>query len=170
LGDVETIVGSADAEFDKIDVFTFIVLDGTDLVEDFVGDLGISTGDTEVINLTAEEYAMVLVGHLVDVALMGGGGKAHFSQDVIDVGFPEGASFGVALESMADGEDHGAIKLDTVAFEVPFSVGVIDHDISRDAGGGRVGVGIASIGGEDLHIKGGGEGHEEAHAGVFDAG
>ena len=39
MGDVETIVGSADTEFDKINVFAFIVLDGTDLVEDFVGEL-----------------------------------------------------------------------------------------------------------------------------------
>ncbi len=32
LVDVETIVGSADAEFDDIDVFSFAGLDGTDLV------------------------------------------------------------------------------------------------------------------------------------------
>ena len=60
--------------------------------------------------------------------------------------------------------------MDTVAFEVPFGVGVINHYISGDTGGGRVGIGITSIGGKDLHVEGGGEGHEEAHAGVFDAG
>ncbi len=170
LVDVETIAGSADAEFDEIDVFSFVVLDGADLVQNFVGDHGISASDTEVVHLAAEEHAVVLVCHLGHVALMGGGSKAHFGQDVIDVGFPEGASFGVTLESMADGEDHGAVELDTVAFEAPFGVGVIDHDISGDAGGGRVGIGITSIGGEDLHVEGGGEGHEEAHVGVLDAG
>ena len=113
---------------------------------------------------------MVLVGHLVDVAFVGSGSETYFSQNVIDVGFPEGASFGVALKGVADGEDKGAIELDTVAFEVPFGVGVIDDDVGRDTGGGGVSVGIAGVGSEDLHVEGCREGHEQAHARVLDAG
>jgi hypothetical protein len=170
LVDVEAIVCGTGAKFLEVNVFAFIVFDGADLVEDFVGEFGIGGSNTEVVDLAAEENLVALVGHLVDVALVGGGFEAHFGQDAIDVSFPEGTSFGVALESVTNGEDHGSVELDTVTFEIPFGIGIVDQYIGRDAGCGGVSIGVTSISSKDLHVEGGGEGHEEAHAGVLNAG
>jgi hypothetical protein len=72
LVDVEAIVGGTDSKFLEVDMFSFVVLDGTDLVEYFVGNLGIGAGDAEIVDLAAEEDCVILVHHPVDVALMGG--------------------------------------------------------------------------------------------------
>ena len=170
LVDVEAIVCSTGAKFLEVNVFSFIVFDGADLVEDFVGEFWISESNTEVVDLAAEENLVALVGHLVDVALVGGGCKSHFGQDAIDVSFPEGTSFRVALESVTNRKDHGSVELDTVTFEIPFGIGIVDQYIGRDAGCGGVGAGITGVSSKNLHVEGGGEGHEETHAGVLDAG
>jgi hypothetical protein len=72
LADVESIACGAKAELFEINMLAFVVLDGADLVDNFVSKLGVGRGNTEVIDLAAEENLVVLVGHLVDVALMGG--------------------------------------------------------------------------------------------------
>jgi hypothetical protein len=76
----------------------------------------------------------------------------------------------MALKGVAYRKDHRTVELDAFSFEIPFGVGIIDHDIGRDAGCGGVGVGITGIGGKDLHVERGREGHEETHARVLDAG
>jgi hypothetical protein len=119
--------------------------------------------------LVTEENLVVLGRHLADVALVGSGSETDFSQDVIDVGFPEGTSFGMALKDVANGEDHGAVKLDTMPFETPFGTGIIDHAAGRDAGGGGMSACITCIGSKDLHVERGRESHEQSQAWVFDA-
>ena len=167
---VESVACGADSKLLEVNSLSFVVLDGADLVKCFVSDLWVSGGNAKVVDLAAEEDLVALVGHLADVALVGSGGKAHFSQDMIDVSFPEGPGFRVALKRMADGENHGAVKLDAMAFKTPFGIGIVDHDVGRDAGCRGVGVGIAGISSEDLHVEGGGEGHEETHARMLDTG
>ena len=96
---------------------------------------------------------MTFICNSVDVALMGSGSKAHFSQDAIDVAFPEGAGFGMALESMAKRKDQGTVKLDTVSFRIQFSIDAVDQDIDRNNnGGGGVSVGVTDISSKDQHV------------------
>lgn len=109
----------------------------TNAVIDVVSDLRVGRGNSEVVNLTAEQNRYAFDGGMVDVALMHRRLETKFGvfQNDIDVLFPEPRSFRMALESTKNGKDKTTFQANAVSVEIPIGVGIIDSDIRRDGGG-----------------------------------
>lgn len=87
-----------------------------------------------------------MIIHGVDVLLMGSRGEPNGCQDGVDMFFPEASGFGVTLEGTADGDHGGAIqRLVWEAIVPPFVEGVINAQIGRNSGSGRVSESIDCI-------------------------
>jgi hypothetical protein len=74
----------------------------------------------------------------------------------------------VALESMLDGEEHTSIKLDAKLHKVPFIVGIINTDISRDIWRRRIIVGINNISSVDTVVNDRSEANKETRDRLLD--
>jgi hypothetical protein len=163
LIDVHTVEGSEDAVAGEVDAESDGGNNGASSVD-------VSTGDGQIVDLTAEKDAMIVESTRVDVAFVCGGLEPKVGEYDVDVSFPEGAGFGMTLEGMLYGEDKGTIKENTVASVVPVCIGIVDADKCRRLGGRRVGVGVVGVGGQNNHAETGGKRKEETHAGLFNAG
>ena len=110
LDDINAIIARADA-----------VASGNSLVIDvgneFLGNGGITAGNSIIIDLTAEKNSVAVNSATIDVALMRSGAKIMLGEDVVDHPFPKSASFGVTLkglehrDDMSRGVDVGAVAL-----------------------------------------------------------
>ena len=88
------------------------------------------TGQGKVINLTKEKDLVTLESGRVDGLVMGSGLEVQVgrSKDASNVFFPETAGFRMALKSMKNRENKGAIQSFLEVSFVPISILIVDGD------------------------------------------
>jgi hypothetical protein len=142
---------------------------GADDVADGASNGLRGTGDGKVIHLAEEEHKGTVEGGFVNGAVVSSRAEVQGvrEENAVDMMFPKTTRFGVALESMTDREDKGSVELDMKTVFIPFGIGIVDRDESREVGRRGMGKSILGIGTIDKMVMAGGQGKKEALDGLL---
>ena len=128
-------------------------------------------GNSIVVDLATDKDGLVFKMATVEIAFMSSGRKAKSRtfEDGNNKAFPEGASFGVTLESPKERENMGmTVKENAIAFEVPGDECIVEFKVTLFRGWRRMLKGVRGVGKGNNLARLSSKGKEQSLTGLFD--